>query len=187
MNEEQGFLAELREHPDDDVTRLVYADWLEERGDGRAAYLRADVALAKMAEGDEGYAVAEAELVRLRDGIESRWLEQTGKRWDVVFLGHSPYKKVRAVVAVREAIGEVVGETAKYGLDQALALVESAPSIILVATIRSVAEYVREKYGSTHLDEWISFGIVPNCGGVQDYFYEVRGRSCKPIRWQPSV
>lgn len=55
MYEEQGFLEQLREHPEDDVTRLVYADWLEDQGDPRSAYLRAEVALARMKELDEGY------------------------------------------------------------------------------------------------------------------------------------
>ena len=63
MHEEQGFLDQLREHPEDDVTRLVYADWLEDRDDPRSAYLRAEVAMARMAEGDEGYAIAEAEYL----------------------------------------------------------------------------------------------------------------------------
>ena len=84
MHEEQGFLDQLLDHPEDDVTRLVYADWLEDHDDPRSAYLRAEVALARMVESDEGYANAEAELVRLsivfgplctgtaRDAIEER-------------------------------------------------------------------------------------------------------------------
>ncbi len=40
MKEEQGFLDALRENPDDNATRLIYADWLEERGDIRGEYLR---------------------------------------------------------------------------------------------------------------------------------------------------
>ena len=31
MSEEDAFLAALRELPTDDTTRLVYADWLDER------------------------------------------------------------------------------------------------------------------------------------------------------------
>lgn len=41
--EEQPFLDEIRANPDDDAARLVYADWLEERGDVRAEYLRVEV------------------------------------------------------------------------------------------------------------------------------------------------
>ena len=40
MNEEHSFLKAILERPDDDATKLVYADWLEEQGDPRAEYLR---------------------------------------------------------------------------------------------------------------------------------------------------
>ena len=35
MNDEEEFLNVLRAKPDDVATRLIYADWLEERGDPR--------------------------------------------------------------------------------------------------------------------------------------------------------
>ncbi|HEY1190296.1 MAG TPA: TIGR02996 domain-containing protein [Gemmata sp.] len=40
MNEEAGFIAALLAEPDDQTVLLVYADWLDERGDPRAEYLR---------------------------------------------------------------------------------------------------------------------------------------------------
>src|SRR5215471_6009229 len=40
MTDERAFLAAILERPDDDATKLVYADWLEEQGDPRAEYLR---------------------------------------------------------------------------------------------------------------------------------------------------
>jgi uncharacterized protein (TIGR02996 family) len=43
VNDEAAFLAAVRDAPADDTPRLVYADWLEERADPRAAYLRAEV------------------------------------------------------------------------------------------------------------------------------------------------
>jgi uncharacterized protein (TIGR02996 family) len=45
MTENDAFLADICEHPDDDAPRLVYADWLEEHGDqGRADFIRAQCA-----------------------------------------------------------------------------------------------------------------------------------------------
>jgi len=41
-----GFVAELVASPGDDGPRLVYADWLADRDDPRAAYLRAELAWA---------------------------------------------------------------------------------------------------------------------------------------------
>src|SRR5438067_8652841 len=40
MTEERAFLTAILERPDDDATKLVYADWLEEQGDPRGEYLR---------------------------------------------------------------------------------------------------------------------------------------------------
>jgi uncharacterized protein (TIGR02996 family) len=40
MNDDRGFLSAILERPDDDTRKLVYADWLEERGDPRGEYLR---------------------------------------------------------------------------------------------------------------------------------------------------
>lgn len=43
MSEESSFLRAILNHPTDDTARLVYADWLEERDDPRAEYLRLEV------------------------------------------------------------------------------------------------------------------------------------------------
>src|SRR5215208_4409122 len=40
MNEEAGFIAALLAAPNDRTAMLVYADWLDERADPRAEYLR---------------------------------------------------------------------------------------------------------------------------------------------------
>lgn len=40
MTDEQGFQNALQEHPDDNSLRLIYADWLGERGDPRAELIR---------------------------------------------------------------------------------------------------------------------------------------------------
>jgi uncharacterized protein (TIGR02996 family) len=47
MNDDEAFLAAIAERPDDDLTRLVYADWLEERDDPRAEYVRLAVEAAR--------------------------------------------------------------------------------------------------------------------------------------------
>jgi uncharacterized protein (TIGR02996 family) len=81
MNEEQAFLQEIEKNPNDDTSRLVYADWLDERGDPRAAYLRAEVTLAavdpKSPDADE----PRRRLMDARAGADPPWLgrlEQPG-------------------------------------------------------------------------------------------------------------
>src|ERR1700730_3409610 len=44
---EAGFLSAIRADPNDDATRLIYADYLEERGDARGDFLRLDSRLAE--------------------------------------------------------------------------------------------------------------------------------------------
>ena len=40
MNDETAFLQAMQEHPEDNALRLVFADWLEERGDPRGELIR---------------------------------------------------------------------------------------------------------------------------------------------------
>src|SRR5207249_6247262 len=43
-----AFLDAIRAAPDDDGPRLIYADWLEERGDPRGEFIRLQVELARL-------------------------------------------------------------------------------------------------------------------------------------------
>src|SRR4051812_25441081 len=53
---EEAFLAEIRASPEDDVPRLVFADWLEDHGDpARAEFIRAQVQMARMNWREPGY------------------------------------------------------------------------------------------------------------------------------------
>lgn len=46
--EELAFLARIRDEPDDDGPRLIFADWLDERGDPRGEFIRLQCALARL-------------------------------------------------------------------------------------------------------------------------------------------
>jgi uncharacterized protein (TIGR02996 family) len=43
-SDDEAFVRTIVDRPGDDLPRLVYADWLDERGDERGAYLRAELA-----------------------------------------------------------------------------------------------------------------------------------------------
>lgn len=47
-SKEQALLEEIIENPDDDTPRLIYADWLEERGGPRAEFIRLQCELARL-------------------------------------------------------------------------------------------------------------------------------------------
>jgi uncharacterized protein (TIGR02996 family) len=53
MNERTALLADVCEHPGDDGPRLVYADWLEDHGEGAfAEFIRIQIDLANLPEDD---------------------------------------------------------------------------------------------------------------------------------------
>ncbi len=69
---EQAFLDSIGANPGDNTPRLVYADWLEERGDPRAEYLRVLCEwLACRSTGDDKLIEREREL---RRALGRRWL-----------------------------------------------------------------------------------------------------------------
>src|SRR5688572_12656020 len=47
MTHQEAFVQSILEAPDDDDVRLIYADWLEERGDPRGEFIRLQIELAK--------------------------------------------------------------------------------------------------------------------------------------------
>jgi uncharacterized protein (TIGR02996 family) len=75
MSSPDAFLHALREQPEDDAPRLVYADWLEEHGDpDRAEFIRAQVRLAGMDEDDPERAALEDRERALLAAHEAEWL-----------------------------------------------------------------------------------------------------------------
>jgi uncharacterized protein (TIGR02996 family) len=57
MNESSAFIRMISDNPDDDVPRLVYADWLEESGEelnmARAEFIRLDIRMHRLPPGDD--------------------------------------------------------------------------------------------------------------------------------------
>jgi uncharacterized protein (TIGR02996 family) len=74
VNEEAGFIAALLAEPDDRTTLLVYADWLDERSDPRAEYLRLLVANRS----------DQQRLAQLRHTLDRDWVQLVDYRhWKV--------------------------------------------------------------------------------------------------------
>lgn len=72
--EEMVFLRSLLDMPEDRNTWLVYADWLEDRSDPRAEFLRLVVARSLMAEDDPMRQETEARLAQLRIELNPQWM-----------------------------------------------------------------------------------------------------------------
>src|SRR5438552_3203827 len=74
MGDSEGFLRAIAEDPEDDVPRLVFADWLEERGDSRGEFMRLQVHLARFSESDRRRVGLEARERELLDRHAVDWL-----------------------------------------------------------------------------------------------------------------
>jgi uncharacterized protein (TIGR02996 family) len=77
MDRAAAFLGAIRDEPDDDTPRLIFADWLEEHGGAaeraRAAFVRAQCALARLPADDPGRPALEDEARSLLAAHEAEW------------------------------------------------------------------------------------------------------------------
>jgi uncharacterized protein (TIGR02996 family) len=104
MQTDAAFLAQLRADPADDVTRLVYADWLEDQLDlARAEFLRLTVRLATEAEHPER-GDWWRRLCDLGTGLDPAWLTAAGRVWLVTGKLRCPMCMYPFQVAVRAAL-----------------------------------------------------------------------------------
>jgi uncharacterized protein (TIGR02996 family) len=75
MSTEAALLRTIRDTPDDDTARLVYADFVEEEGDAaRGEFIRVQIALACTQEGDPLRSVLEDREHELLAENEHRWI-----------------------------------------------------------------------------------------------------------------
>jgi uncharacterized protein (TIGR02996 family) len=74
MTPEEAFLQALIESPDDDTPRLIFADWLEERGDSRGEFLRLECRLRSLPESCSDYGRWYERLAQLAGEVDIRWL-----------------------------------------------------------------------------------------------------------------
>jgi uncharacterized protein (TIGR02996 family) len=74
MKEDTGFLKAILASPADDVPRLVYADWLDDRGDPRGEYLRTELALARLSRRSRKAKDLRFRLQELPRSIKPSWL-----------------------------------------------------------------------------------------------------------------
>lgn len=77
---EAAFLKAIAGCPADETTRLVYADWLQERSDPREAFVRAECNLAAVpVEAHARRMLLLAELLRLGRGWDRQWAQRVSR------------------------------------------------------------------------------------------------------------
>lgn len=78
-SEETGFLHAVAADSSDEVAKLIYADWLDERGDRRGELLRCLVDLSHCESRDDQFHGLRTRLKQLREEADiSTWLERIG-------------------------------------------------------------------------------------------------------------
>jgi len=74
MHDERSFLSMISADPSDPTRRLVYADWLEERGDPRSELVRLQARLMHRSPGDPEWPALKAREEELRHQCPAYWL-----------------------------------------------------------------------------------------------------------------
>jgi uncharacterized protein (TIGR02996 family) len=86
MDLDRAFLEAVLRDPEDDTPRLVYADWLDERGQAdRAEFIRLQCQLEQLPQGDERRGALEAREFQLLAGHRKGWagpIKSWARRWE---------------------------------------------------------------------------------------------------------
>jgi uncharacterized protein (TIGR02996 family) len=134
MSDDEPFLRAILATPEETVTRLMYADWLEERGDPRGEYLRLGAQLAALPVGHQAGPGIRRRMIELRGQFPAPWLALLG---DYHSSGSDPDRgRVELAAAAlgrparyldEEGHERVIVAAATQPLTDALAYVESRP------------------------------------------------------------
>ena len=80
LSMEDAFLQAILERPDDDLPRLVFADWLEEQGNPRGTFIRLQCQRAKLTQYDPEWKELLAQESTLLKQFEAEWSKSV-LRW----------------------------------------------------------------------------------------------------------
>lgn len=95
MDHGRAFLDAIQEHPEDDLHRLAWADWLDDRGeDAHAAFLRAQLELPSLELDDPRRDMLEDQADDLLAAHETEWAGRVGElalewRWSRGCIEHA--------------------------------------------------------------------------------------------------
>lgn len=73
--DQQSFIKAIQANPNDEVARLIYADWLDEQGDARGELIRVQCELARLPVNDPRQKLLDQRERELLDEYGEEWLE----------------------------------------------------------------------------------------------------------------
>ena len=140
MSDEQSFLDVLAANPADDLTRLVYADWLDDHADRRSHYLRLVCEVARLPEADILESPAADALLALNPVLDPDWQAAAGSRFEVALIEFSPQDRNLLIEALTRLLG---GEPRWNALELSVHdLVDCAPTAIRTALTYADAAFL---------------------------------------------
>ncbi|MCA9177425.1 MAG: TIGR02996 domain-containing protein [Planctomycetales bacterium] len=186
---EAGLLDAIQRDPQDETARLIYADWLEERGDLRAQYLRAELEFATRTPGavwsdlDElqqdqllrEHAAASDELMELASRVDRDWIERVGLDMDLVMCDFRA-QKLNAVVQARKL--------SRHPLLHSKLLVESSPNafVTCVSFVRAMEWKAAARASEVARSNWDRPVWVVQRAGSTPFHYVVQERNKHRLR-----
>jgi uncharacterized protein (TIGR02996 family) len=75
VTDDEAFIRAVVAAPGDEAPRLVYADWLDERGDPRGAYLRAELEWAR----ERARERSAGDVIGLANALDSLWISRLSR------------------------------------------------------------------------------------------------------------
>ena len=163
MTEDEPFLRTLLANPDDRVSRLVYADWLDERADPRAEFLRVEARAAELPHDHPDLAELRQRLLELQTTLPRWWLAVVGG----LRTTRTDPDPARAVEVAR-----AIGRTVKYTDYQGYAMtIEAAVTCARTGAVAFLES--RSKWNGEHHDI--------------TYFLRLRDLPERSTSWEPET
>jgi uncharacterized protein (TIGR02996 family) len=142
----EAFLQAILAEPDNDLPRLIYADWLEERGDPRGEFIRVQVEIARVQPGDD-------RLTQLRQR-EEELLSKYRRDW----LG--PLHSLAYQWHFKRGFPEEASLPAREFLHHAETLFRATP--LRLVRLLKVRDCVHELAACSHLRRLIGLHLTDN-------------------------
>jgi uncharacterized protein (TIGR02996 family) len=116
MTEDEPFIAGIRANPLDDLRRLVYADWLDERGRvEEAEYLRLVATLAATGTTVDPTHPNAVRLLALVERLDDPWREWVGSRFELWFGEIRADRMISFIESARAISGKGIAELKEFG------------------------------------------------------------------------
>jgi uncharacterized protein (TIGR02996 family) len=154
--DDEGFLQAIAAAPNDDAPRLVYADWLDERGDDRGNYLRVIMLVVERVRSGITWEDLSQTFEIACDRAPTDWQTQVGPWFAVTIDTIKPEKKIAATKTIRACTPRGLSE-AKAVVDEVLA---KGSSVVAKHLTLSKAQQLRK---DLQTEPWTGSSGEPPC------------------------